>query len=122
MNFGNLNYFLGIKKIRKRLKRPHSTGLHIRPTVYDTHELAARLALWAKRLRRPTAHGHCGPAQAGAARWAVTAPRADAAARLVAAHRWPRWEEVAGTSKRGPRTMRQARRGVVGLTEVARHH
>jgi hypothetical protein len=44
---------------------------------------------------------------AGRALWAVTAPRADTAA----AHRWPRWEEVAGTSKRGPQSMRRARRG-----------
>jgi hypothetical protein len=62
------------------------------------------------------------PAQAGVcarpALWAVTASRADAAV----AHRWPRWEEVAGTSKRGPQSMRRARRGVMGLTEVARHH
>jgi hypothetical protein len=39
----------------------------------------------------------------------------------VAAHRWPRWEEVANTSKRGPRSMHRARLGVMGLTEVARH-
>jgi hypothetical protein len=43
------------------------------------------------------------------------------AARLVAAHRWPRWEEVAGTSKWGLRSMRRARRGVMGLIEVAWH-
>jgi hypothetical protein len=48
-------------------------------------------------------------------------PRDNATAQPMAAHWWPRWEEVAGTSKRGPRSMRWARRGVMGLTEVARH-
>jgi hypothetical protein len=52
--------------------------------------------------------------------WAVTAPRADAVARLVAAHRWPWWEEVAGTNKRGPWSMHRMRRGVLGLTKGAR--
>jgi hypothetical protein len=28
---------------------------------------------------------------------------------------------VAGTSKRGPRSLRRARRGVMGLTDVVRH-
>jgi hypothetical protein len=37
---------------------------------------------------------------------AVTVPRDNATAQPVAAHWWPRWEEVAGTSKRGPRSMR----------------
>jgi hypothetical protein len=59
--------------------------------------------------------------RAGRALWAVTAPRADAAAQSAVAHRRLRWEEVAGTSKRGPRSMRLARRGVMGLTEVAQH-
>jgi hypothetical protein len=39
----------------------------------------------------------------------------------VAAHRWLRGEEVDDTSKRGPQSMRRARRGVMGLTEVAWH-
>jgi hypothetical protein len=53
---------------------------------------------------------------------AVTAAAVGAAAWPVVACRWPRWEEVANTSKRGPRSMRRARRGAMGLTEVAHHH
>jgi hypothetical protein len=52
---------------------------------------------------------------------AVIVAAAGAAAWPVVARRWPRWEEVAGTSNRGPQSMRHARRGVMGLTEVAQH-
>jgi hypothetical protein len=50
---------------------------------------------------------------------AVTATAAGAAARSVAARRWPRWEEVASTSKRGPWGMRPTHGGVPVLTGAA---
>jgi hypothetical protein len=42
-NFGSLNYFLGVKEIRKRLKRPRSAELHIWPTTTVRRGAAACL-------------------------------------------------------------------------------
>jgi hypothetical protein len=46
---------------------------------------------------------------------------AGAAAQPVATHQWPRLEEVVDMIKRGPRSLRRARRGVMGLTKVVWH-
>jgi hypothetical protein len=110
------------------------------PGFTFTHDLqrsrAGGLLAGPKLPRRPAG---CGPAhgqprlaqRVGHALWAVTAPRANTAARLAAAHRWPRWEEMASTSKRGPGSMRRARRvgwvsprwrGTVEVVEQRRRH
>jgi hypothetical protein len=104
MIFRSFTHFLGIylfiSGILKKEKR-FGHGLGARPTSRP-----GQLWLW----------------RVASTQSAVTVAATGAAARPVAARRWPRWEEVASTSKRGPRSMRHARRGGMGLTEVAQHH
>jgi hypothetical protein len=87
----------------KRLKRPHSTELCIRPTTCGAYGLAARLARWAESAPGPaTTTTGAQPAHAGA-RWAVTAHGTDAVARPSASSHGTRCGALVGLAPAGER-------------------
>jgi hypothetical protein len=129
MIFRSFTHFLGIYLF--------IFGILEKEKHFPAHGLASGTQATASRAHGPLSvagrHGHglsarptSRPGQlwlwrAASTKSTVTVAAVGAAARPVVACWWPRWEEVADTSKRGPRSMRRARRGAMGLTEVVHH-